>query len=499
MKIWETSIRQPVFTTMMMVALAVLGIIVYLSMPLDFFPEVSYPAMAVVTIYPGASPGEVQTQVTKPIEEALMTAPGVQDVQAASSESLSMVVVMFNLDTDVNRALQDVRNKIANVRSKLPEDVLEPSVVSYDPSAVPIINISVAAQTSGSAENIRQTVVDDVLPRLQRTDGVADAAVTGGRQREIQVLLDANSLKARHLAPQQVVQAVVAESYSIPGGNIQQQGQNLLLRTPATSGRSKMSPTCKSPRRWARSGSAMWRSCKMAGRSKTPSAGWMARRRWSSVSASSRAPTPSRWRSGSKKPWRRLRTERPDLNLAVVRDQSIFVQESFNDAMRELIIGAVMASLVVLLFFRNVRNTLVTVAGLPFIVLGTFAVMRALGLTLNIVSLLALALSVGLVIDDAIVVRENIFRHMEAGETPKEASRKGTRRSRAAGARHVADHRLGVHPDCLRRRAGRQVHELLRRGGERRRIDLALRGDDLRPDAFGLPVQAEEGRQGGRR
>ncbi len=426
MKIWETSIRQPVFTTMMMVALAVLGIIAYLSMPLDFFPEVSYPAMAVVTIYPGASPGEVQTQVTKPIEEALVTAPGVQDVQAASSESLSMVVVMFSLDTDVNRALQDVRNKIANVRSKLPEDVLEPSVVSYDPSAVPIINISVAAQTSGSAENIRQTVVDDVLPRLQRTEGVADAAVTGGRQREIQVLLDANSLKARHLAPQQVVQAVVAESYSIPGGSIQQQGQNLLLRTPGNfrSVEDVANLQIASPLGAVRVGDVA-----------VVQDGWKEQDTFSRLDGQEAVVIGVRKQSGKntvevakrvKEALAKLRTERPDLNLAVVRDQSIFVQESFNDAMRELIIGAVMASLVVLLFFRNVRNTLVTVAGLPFIVLGTFAVMRALGLTLNIVSLLALALSVGLIIDDAIVVRENIFRHMEAGESPKEASRKGT-------------------------------------------------------------------------
>ncbi|MGC8781997.1 MAG: efflux RND transporter permease subunit, partial [Anaerolineae bacterium] len=236
MRIWETSIRQPVFTTMLMVALVVVGVLAYTSMPLDFFPEVSYPAMAIITVYPGASPGEVQEQVTKPIEEAMMTAPGVQEVQSQSSESLSIVVVMFNLDTNVKQALQDVREKIANVRSQLPDGVQEPSVRNYDPAAVPILSISVAGQSaaasasSGAAagQNIRQTVADDILPRLQRIDGVADATVTGGREREIQVLLDANALKARRLAPQQVIQAIAMESYSIPGGSIQQQGQNLL-------------------------------------------------------------------------------------------------------------------------------------------------------------------------------------------------------------------------------------------------------------------------------
>jgi len=429
MKIWETSIRQPVFTTMLMVALVVVGVLAYTSMPLDFFPQVSYPAMAVVTIYPGASPGEVQKQVTQPIEEAMMAVPGVQDVQAGSSESLSMVVVMFNLDTNVNQALQDVRNKIANVRSELPDDVLEPSVTNYDPSAAAILNISVAGQTNGATaatENIRQTVTDDILPRLQRIDGVADAAVTGGREREIQVLLDANALNARHLAPQQVVQTIVAESYSIPGGSIQQQGQNLLLRTPGNFNTVADIANLQvaSPLGAVRVGDVA-----------VVQDGWKEQETYSRLNGQEAVVIAVRKQSGTntvqvakrvKEELARLRTERPDLNLSVVRDQSLFVEDSFNDAMRELIIGAIMASLVVLFFFRNVRNTLVTVAGLPFIVLGAFAVMKALGMTLNIISLLALALSVGLVIDDAIVVRENIFRHMEAGETPKEAARRGT-------------------------------------------------------------------------
>ncbi len=427
MKIWETSIRQPVFITMLMVALVVVGVVAYTSMPLDFFPEVSYPAIAVVTIYPGASPREVQTQVTQPIEEAMMTAPGVQDVQSASSESLSTIVVMFNLDANVDKALQDVRNKIANVRSELPEDVLEPGVINYDPSAVPILSISAAAQANGgTTENIRQTVTDDILPRLQRIDGVADATVTGGREREIQVLLDAGALKARHLAPQQVVATVVAESYSIPGGSIQQQGQNLLLRTPGnfTNVGDIANLQIASPLGAVRVGDVA-----------VVQDGWKEQDTFSRLGGQEAVIIAVRKQSGTntvqvakrvKEELAHLRTERPDLNLALVRDQSLFVEESFNDAMRELIIGAVMASLVVLLFFRNIRNTLVTVAGLPFIVLGSFAAMKALGMTLNIVSLLALALSVGLVIDDAIVVRENIFRHMEAGETPKEAARRGT-------------------------------------------------------------------------
>ncbi|MCB0200825.1 MAG: efflux RND transporter permease subunit, partial [Anaerolineae bacterium] len=146
MKIWDVSIRNPVFITMVMLALVVVGVIAYTNMPLDFFPDVAFPTMAVVTVYPGAGPTEVQDQLTRPIEEALVTAPGVEEVQSRSSENYSAVIVSFNLDKDINQAIQDVREKIANVRSELPDDILEPQVVAYDPSSLPILDISVAMQ-----------------------------------------------------------------------------------------------------------------------------------------------------------------------------------------------------------------------------------------------------------------------------------------------------------------------------------------------------------------
>ena len=234
MKPWEISIKQPVFISMIMLALIVLGVIAYTGMPLDFFPDVAYPTMAVITVYAGAGPGEIETQVTKPIEEAMVTAPGVESVQSRSNEGYSVVIVSFNLDKDQKLALQEVREKIANVRSELPDGVLEPTITAYDPSSLPILRISVgqSAGLSANASDVRLTVTQDILPRLQRIDGVADAVVTGGRERKVQVFLDANALKARRVAPQQVIGTIVAESYSIPGGSVEQAGQDLLLRTP---------------------------------------------------------------------------------------------------------------------------------------------------------------------------------------------------------------------------------------------------------------------------
>ena len=427
MRPWDFSIRNPVFITMIMLALVVVGVIAYTTMPLDFFPDVAFPTMAVITVYPGAGPGEIESQVTKPIEEAMVTASGVESVQSRSSEGYSVVIVSFGLDKDVKRALQDVREKIANVRSELPDDVLEPSIVAYDPSSLPILGISVASQQAAAAgQNIRESVTSDVLPLLQRVDGVADATVTGGREREIQVLLDADQLKARHLAPQQVIQTIVAESWSIPGGSVQQAGQNLLLRTPGNfqTVEDVANLQVASPVGAVRVGDVA-----------TVQDGWKKLETYSRLDGQEAVVISVRKQSGTntvqvadrvKKELAALGKARPDLNLVTVQDQSIFVRESFNDAMRELLVGALMASVVVFIFFRNLRNTLVTVAGLPIILLGTFGIMSALHMTLNIVSLMALSLSVGLIIDDAIVVRENIFRHMEMGKTPKQASSDGT-------------------------------------------------------------------------
>ncbi len=152
MRVWDVSIRNPVFISMIMLALVVLGVMAYTSMPLDFFPDVSFPTMAVITVYPGAGPGEVENQVTKPIEEAMVTAPGVEEVQSRSYEGYAIVVVSFNLDKDDKVALQEVREKIANVRSDLPDGVLEPTVMAYDPSSLPILRISVGHSSAAGSE-----------------------------------------------------------------------------------------------------------------------------------------------------------------------------------------------------------------------------------------------------------------------------------------------------------------------------------------------------------
>lgn len=423
----DLSIKQPVLITMLMLALVVVGVLAFTAMPVDFFPDISFPVVAVVTVYPGASPAEVESQLSRPIENAMVTIPGVEDVQSQSSESLSVVLITFNLDRKAALAAQDVREKLSNVRSSLPDDIKEPGVNLFDPAALPVMSIAVAGQSGAVATgDIRQLVVDDILPRLQRVEGVADATVVGGREREIQVFLDAAALNARRVPPQQVIQTIIAESLGIPGGGIERGEQNLLLRTPGNFQRVADIANLQiaGPMGAVRVGDL----AEVLDGVKTPV-------ELSRLNGQDAVVAAIRKQSGSntvqvaervRRELATLQGERPDLKFTVVRDQSVFVQESLNDALFELLIGALMASLVVFIFFRDLRNTLVTVAGLPVIVIGSFAVMSALGITLNIVSLLALALSVGLIIDDAIVVRENIFRHMERGESPRVAASRGT-------------------------------------------------------------------------
>ncbi len=422
----DLSIKQPVFITMIMLALVVVGLLAFTQMPVDFFPDVSFPVVAVTTIYAGASPTEVQSQVSRPIEDAMVTIPGVEDVQSQSSESFSVVLVTFSLDRNAEQAAQDVRERIANLRSTLPEDIREPSVMRFDPAQLPVLSVAVAGQNGAAANDIRQVVVDDVLPRLQRIEGVADASVVGGKEREIQVFLEAAALKARRVAPQQVIQAIIAESVSIPGGNVQKGQENLLLRTP---GNFEQVADLASLQIAGPTGIVRLADLAEVKDGSKEQVTYSRLDGQPAVVASIRKQSGSntvRVADSVRAELAILERERPDLSFTIVRDQSTFVEESVNDAIFELLIGALMASLVVFIFFRDLRNTLVTVAGLPVIVIGTFAVMGALGLTLDIVSLLALALSVGLIIDDAIVVRENIFRHMERGESPKVAASRGT-------------------------------------------------------------------------
>ncbi|MBI4673440.1 MAG: efflux RND transporter permease subunit [Chloroflexi bacterium] len=428
MNIPKLSINSPVFITMIMVALVVVGLLSFTRLPVDLLPNISIPVVAISTVYPGASASDVERSITKPIEEAVSALNGVDTVTATSQENLSVVIIEFTLESDAQKAAQDVQEKINAIRGTFPRDALSPTVQRFDLGAMAILALGVT-DTSGkmSPEELRRFVDEKIKARLERIDGVAQVGVTGGLQRQIQVQLNLDALRARRIAPSQVTGAIAQANASLTGGRLQDNGQEVLLRTPGDFHsleeiRNVVITTPRGVPVYVRDVA-------------TVQDGYADVDTYSRLNGGDSIGISVQKQSGTntvavadnvKSEIAKLQKEYPDVNIVVASDQSEFIKTSVEDSLTDLILGGIFAALVVLFFFRDLRNTLVTVIGLPVIMIATFAAMAFLNMSLNLVTLLALSLAVGLVIDDAIVVRENIFRHMERGQDPKTASLNGT-------------------------------------------------------------------------
>ncbi|MGB5050806.1 MAG: efflux RND transporter permease subunit, partial [Caldilineaceae bacterium] len=427
MKIWDLSIRQPVFMTMILASMIVLGTVSYTRLPVDLLPDIKIPVIAISTIYPGAGPDEVATQLTKPLEDAVSGLPGVDSVTSTSSENVSLVIVSFTLDTDVSDASRSVLERINLVQNQLPSDARSPIVLRFDPADQPMLVIGVADATGTmSPAVLRQQVEEIIQAPLERIDGVASAEVQGGDVREIHVLLNLKELDSRRIAPQQVSAALRGENLNIPGGSVTDQGKELLIRTPGNF------------RSVEEIGNVVvaYRGAPVYVRDVARvEDGFVDRTSYTLLNGKESVVVNIKKQSGSnslavadkvKAKLDEISASHSEFTLAEAKDSSIFVRDATNDAISDLLLGGLLAGLVVLYFFRNLRNTLITMSGLPVIVFGTLFLMDITGISLNMVSLLALSLSVGLVIDDAIVVRENIFRWMTKGYTAKVAASKAT-------------------------------------------------------------------------
>ena len=427
MKIADISIKQPVFVTMLMVLAVVLGWLAFSALPVDLLPDISFPAVSVSVALPGAGPREMAEQVAKHIEDGMGTLQGVRTITSRSSEGLTTVTIQFNFDRRADQAAQDVRDKMAQLRPILPQDIREPVIQKFDLSAAPIMAIAVASKDPNlSSDKLRQLLEDEISPRLQRVEGVAAADVSGGAVRQIQVNLNLNDLQSRGLSAQQVIQAIQAENVTVPIGKITQGSTDIALRAP---GEFRSVDAVGQVNLSTRGGPVALTDIA------TVQSGLADVTTLSRLNGENTLRIDMRKQSGTntvrvadsvKAELGRIFATRPDLSYAVVSDDSIQVRESVNDALLELVLGVLTAVLVVFIFFRDFRNTIIAVIGLPVILIATFAAMRAFGLTINLMTLLALTLCVGLVIDDAIVVRENIFRFMERGYDPKTAALKAT-------------------------------------------------------------------------
>lgn len=424
MVISDTSIRQPVFITMLMVLAIVVGLLAYTTLPVNLLPDISVPVVAVTMAYPGAGPESVADQVAKPVEDTLNTLNGVKHITSNSSEGLTVIIVEFDTSVNVDKAEQGVRDKVNAVRPTLPTDVRDPVFLKFDPNDSPILTVAVAGDGTRSPLELRKLVDNDIVPRLQRVEGVGSVSVNGGQVRQINVQMDLNKLKAYQILPVQITRALQQANSNFGLGTITAGEQDVGLRAPSM---------LEKPEDIARV--QITGTPYNVGDVATVEDGVADSVSYARLDGKDAITIAVRKQSGTntvavadavKAEVAKLFEGRPELRYFVPNDQSTAVKNSTRSAIEELLIASLAAMLIVWLFFRDLRNTLVTVAGLPVIMIGTFAAIKLFGLTINLLTLLALSLSVGLVIDDAIVVRENIFRQMERGATPRQASSRGT-------------------------------------------------------------------------
>ncbi|MBU8896860.1 AcrB/AcrD/AcrF family protein [Corallococcus sp. H22C18031201] len=421
----KTFIARPIFTAMLMAAVVVFGLYAYPRIGVDQFPDVDFPVVTVTTVLPGADPESMEKNVSDPLEEALNTLNGVDQLRSINLESVSQIIVQFKLDTKVDVAAQDVRDRVQATLSKLPNEVETPVVEKFDIGAAPIMTLALAGPLP--IEELTRVADDVVKPALQRNGGVGSIDIVGGRDREIQLVVDPNRLRGYGLAISDVSQAVKAQSLDVPGGRTMESGRERVVRlTSEVKNVDELRDLIIASPNGAPvrvrdvaevvDGPAEARSgAKSDGRTAVA----MVVRKQSGSNTVQVA-------EAVKESLADLNTLLPaGVRVEMVTDNSRFIRSSIHAVQEDLVLGGVLAVLIVLAFLRNWRSTLVAAIALPVSVVGTFAVMAALGFTFNMITMLALTLSIGLLIDDAIVVIENIVRHIEEGARPMEAAQEG--------------------------------------------------------------------------
>lgn len=424
----DLSIKRPVFIVMIMAALVIVGVLAYIKLPVDLLPDVATPLITVRTAYSGASPEVVEREVTKIMEDAVSTLSGVKSVTSSSQAGVSIVRIEYQLEYPVDKAVAEVQQQVARAVRQLPKDADVPVILRFDPNMSPIVMFSIADK-SGSLNQVqlRQFVDDEVTPRIERVSGVAAVDVSGGLQRQINVLVSLTRLQALGISPQQVATAIDAENADIPAGTFIENNNQLTLRTPVGFTR----PADIGEVVVINKGGVPVKVKDIA----IVEDGFKDRLSYSRLDGQDSVILQVTKQSGTNtiqvakgiiNETAKIASEKPNLNIVITRDDSQFIKESVNGTLRDLILGGLLACIVVFFFFMNWRMTLITVAGLPIIAVGTFWGISLLGFGLNMITLLALALCIGLLIDDAIVVRENMFRHLEAGEPPRLAASRGT-------------------------------------------------------------------------
>ena len=424
----EICVHRPVFATVIVLFLTVVGGFSFFTLGVDRFPKIDLPTISVSTSNPGAAPSEMETEVTDPIEGTLNTVPGIEEMRSSSSRGGSNITLTFNLEKNPDQAFQEVQQKLGTVVNRLPDDADPPVARKSDPDSQPVLMYAISSSRNVTElSDLVQTLIQE---RIESADGVGEVVVFGGRPKQIKLFIDPDRLKAYNLSVTQVTSAVSAQNQELPGGTLVEGAKTVGLRTISKLTRvedfgdiviatkNSYPIKFKDIGRVEEAGADPTNTLSLDGQ---PSVALGVRKQ-------SGANTVALIQNVKARMAQIIPTLPKDFRVAVVRDQSEFIETSLHAIEEHLVLGAIFAAIVVFFFLWNIRSTIISALAIPTSIIASFALIAALGYSLNQMTMLALTLMVGIVIDDAIVVLENIYRFVEEkGMDPYRAAVEGTR------------------------------------------------------------------------
>lgn len=424
MKFAQTFIKHHVMTILLYILVVVFGFYSFQNLPLALMPSMEVPAAVVYATYPGAGPEDIEQQVTKKLEGAVAGLSGLDTLQSTSSENMAMLVIRFTNDTDMDQAMTDLRDKVAQVKSQLPDDASDPTVMSIDIDSMPVVQIALRGNDLASLQSIAE---DEIQPALERLDGVASVDISGGYEQEIAVHTDASRLKGYNLTISSIGQQLGADNIAIPGGDLDNGSQTLAVRTdgeyssiddvknalislPAggTVRLSQIADVSMQPKDQDAISKVDGEECIILSVNKQSGSNT------AQIAELAKAEFDSLLKSNDSLQWN------------IVMDQSDYINMTVDNAIQNIWMGVLFAAIVLFLFLRDLGATLAVTIAMPCCILFTFLIMNVLGITLNMMSLGGITLGVGMIVDNSIVVLENIFTYRADGYDRMDACTKGT-------------------------------------------------------------------------
>lgn len=425
MNLSELSIKRPVFITMIIMAIMVLGLFSLDRLPVEMFPKVDIPYVTVITVYPGASPEEIETNISDKLEDEFSSLSELKSMRSQSQENVSMVILEFKIGSDLDAKAADVRDKINAAKYLLPDDAEDPIVYKLDLDSFPIMFFAVSADRP--LIDVRKTAEDVVKKEMEKIPGVATVGVFGGKEREIQIVVDRNRLAAKNMNILQIVEALRKDNLNVPVGKLKRGTQESLVRVigeyvtveeierleiPTPMGNVRISDVAevkdayKDMNQYARLGGENAVNLSLQKQSGA-----------NTVAVSEAA----------LKEMAKIEKRLPGYRVALVADLSRFIKDAVGDVKSNLLYGALFTTIMIILFLKDSRSTMIIILAIPTAIISTFMPVYWAGFTINFMSLMGLAVAVGTLVDNSTVVLENIYRHIEMGKEPRDAARDATR------------------------------------------------------------------------